>query len=271
MAETYDISWQGCLYEDEKQRDFINELSQLAKIYNEKYFGEDKDDTTLTFFDNITLSGNILISTSLLYDIPKDCPEDLIIPLKKNPNEKYYFSCNQVKLYGLQFLVKADPIYTRKNRNYLETVAYVFWGFNSTIEKKPFVKSNIARVLKCNNPVTDGYEYKLESPALSSRFLILWYVIHLYEYAEHYYFKELEIENTMYWGGDPRGGFTKYLLKNDPLANIIEKKMEAFKDILQTVESHAIIGREADDNDIKNGLENKFDNINDNNNYCDNE
>lgn len=262
MSVTFDISWQGCLYDNEKQREFLSELNQIAQIYNDVYFAEDKDDTTLCFFDNITLNGNILISSSLLYDISEDCPENLILPLKKIPSEKYYYSCNEVKLYGLQFLVKADPIYTRNDRNDLETVSYVFWGFHSPNEKIPFVRSNIAEVVKCKDPITDGYDYKLVSPRLSSRLFKLWYVIHLYEYAEHYYFKKLEIENTMYWDNDDRSGFNKYLLKNDPMANKKDTKEEALKDILAIAENHARIAREMDEDDFKNGRSN---------NYCDNE
>jgi len=262
MSVTYDISWQGCLYDTEKQREFLVELKQLAQLYNEVYFAEDKDETTLCFFDNITINGNILISKSLLYSISEDCPEDLILPLKKNPTEKYYYSCNEVKLYGLQFMIKADPIYTRNDRNNLETVAYVFWGFHSTNEKTPFVRSNIAKVVKCKNPITVGYDYKLESPALSSRFFKLWYVIHFYEYAEHYYFKKLDIENTMYWNNIDRSNFTKDLQKNDPFANNKEIKEEAFKEILEIAERNARIGREMDEDDFRNCKSN---------NYCDNE
>ena len=258
MSVSYDISWQGCLYDSEKQTEFLVELKQLAQLHNEVFFAEDKDETTLCFFDNITIEGNIHISSSLLYDIPKDCPEKLILPLKKIPSEKYYYSCNEVKLYGLQFLVKADPIYTRRDRNDLETVAYVFWGFHSTNEKIAFVRSNLARVVKSKNPIADRYDYKLVSPGLSSRFFKLWYVIHLYEYAEHYYFKKLDIENTMYWDTDDRSGFNKYLLENDPLATKKDIKETAFKDILEIAEKNARIGREMDEDDFKNGRSNNY-------------
>lgn len=167
-----------------------------------------------------------------------------------------------MKLYGLQFMIKADPSYTRNDRNALETVSYVFWGFKSTDEKIPFVKSNNARVVKSENPISDGYDYKLDSPFLISRLLQLWYVIHLHEYAEHYYFTKIDIENTMNWDNDIRSSFTKNLQEKDPFANIKEIKEAAFKEILEIAERNARIGREMDEIEFKSNRKND---------YCDNE
>lgn len=250
MSVTYDIGWQGCLYDNEKQREFLSELNQIAQLYNEIYFAEDKDETTLCFFDNTTLNGNILISTSLLYDIPDNCPDNLILPLKKYPDDKYFFICNEVKLFGLQFKVIGDPCYTRYDKDDLETVSYVFWGFNSTDENKPYVKSNLARVVKSNNSVSDKYDYKLVSPGVSFRALKPWYVILIYEYVNYYYIKNLVIENCMLWDNSTRSDFTRHLKENDPNGIKDEIKEEALTIILEEIEFQAQKARELDEIEI---------------------
>lgn len=66
MSVSYDFYWTGRLYDPEKQKIVVSELNQLAQIYNDIYFGEEKDETTLCFFDHVTLTGQIQISSDLL-------------------------------------------------------------------------------------------------------------------------------------------------------------------------------------------------------------
>jgi len=229
---------------------FLSELIQIAQKYNDIYFGEDRDETTLCFFDKSTITGNILISKSLLNDVPDNCPDNFIFPLKKYPDDKYYYICNEVKLFGLQFNVKADPCYTRYDKDDLETVSYVFWGFNSTDENKPYVKSNLARVVKSKNSVSDKNDYKLVSPGVSFRALKPWYVILIYEYVNYYYIKNLVIENSMLWDNSTRSDFTRHLKETDPDGIKDEIKEEALTIILEGIEFQAQKARELDEIEI---------------------
>ncbi|WP_291124950.1 hypothetical protein [Flavobacterium sp. UBA6031] len=207
---SFDISWQGCLFDSEKQAELIERIRKVGQTYNDIYFGDEKDETTLVFFDQTTITGDIEISTSLL-NIPENYMAKDIFPLVKHPKSDFTFICNGLKLFGVQFLIKGDPMYSRKDKRCLGTVSYVFWGFNSTTEEKPFVKSNLAR-LRMNRFSHNNTLYEIQTPYVSSRHLQLWFVIYLYEFVKHYYIKDLEIENTMFWDNDYQSDFKKYLI-----------------------------------------------------------
>lgn len=173
------VSWSGCLFNAEKQKEFTEKLRLLAQVYNENYFGDDKDETTLSYFDNITIKGNISISDSM-FDIHENFSEDQLYPLKKD--SKFRYSCNEIVLYGVQFLIKSDINYTRLDKQDLNNLSYVFWGFNSTTEKNPLIKRNIAEVYS-----NKENKYELRSPSASARFIHLWFETYLYEFAAYYY------------------------------------------------------------------------------------
>lgn len=246
---SYDISWQGCLYDLDKQTELIERVRKVGQIYNEIYFEDEKDETSLSFFDQISITGDIEISTSLL-NIPENYMAKDIFPLVKHPKSDFTFICNDLKLFGVQFLIKGDPMYTRKDKSCLETVSYVFWGFNSTTEDNNFVKSNLAR-LHINRFSDNTTGYEIRAPYVSSRHLQLWFVIYLYEFVKHYYIKDLVIENTMFWDNDYQSDFKKYLIENDPNGSNPDIKEKAFEMILKEVEFIAPIARKMDDDDIE--------------------
>ena len=249
MSVTYDISWQGCLFDLDKQTELIEQVRKIGQIYNDIYFDGDKDETTLSFFDHTTLTGEIEISSSLL-NIPENYTNNDIFPLVKHPKSNFSFICTEVRLFGVQFLIKGDPMYTRKDKSCLERVSYVFWGFNSTTEENYFVKSNLAKLhINRFSDKTTGYE--IASPYVSSRLLKIWFVIYLYEFVKHYYIKDLEIDNTMFWDNDYQSNIKKYMIENDPNGSNPEIKEKAFEMILNEVEFYAQKTRKLDELDFE--------------------
>lgn len=244
MSVTYDICWGGRLYDPIKQKRLTSELNQLAQIYNDIYFGEDKDETTLCFFDQVTLKGQILISSDLL-NIPDNYSINDLFPLKSSPIY-YEFLCSEVKVYGIQFRIKGDPCITRLEKSDCELLSYVFWGFNSVTEEIPFVKCNIAKINKLAND-----SYQLVTPWISSRLLKPWFAVYLYEYLDHYYFRNLEIENSMLCDNSFRSNFSKDLMEKDPEANNEEVKNEAFKELLEEISRIGQLCKEIDEIELE--------------------
>jgi len=244
---SYEISWQGSLVDLTKQKELIERVRKVGEIYNDIYFEHEKDETTLIFYDHATIQDEVLISGSM-FNIPEDASNEDIFQLKRY--SKSQFACNNVKLFGVQFLIKGDSMYTRKNKNCLETVSYVFWGFNSTTEENSFVKSNLAR-LSLKKLSENNTQYEITSPFVSSRNLQLWFVIYLYEFVKHYYIKDLVIENTMFWDDDYQSDFKKYLIENDPNGSNPDINEKAFEMILKEVEFIGPIARKMDDDDIE--------------------
>lgn len=248
MSVSYDFYWTGRLYDPEKQKIVISELNQLAQIYNDIYFGEEKDETTLCFFDHVTLTGQIQISSELLNNTENYSAEEHF-PLIGVPGA-YSFRCSEVKLYGLQFLIKGDPVDIRTEKSNLETLSYVFWGFNSTNEEIPFVKSNIARIIKHAND-----RYELVCPGVSFRLLKPWFAALLYEYFKEYYFEQLDYDNPMGYENTKRSN-TDELMNNDLEVNNEIEKQEAFNELLESIKHIAQIDYELDEIEIKDRMRN---------------
>lgn len=243
MSVSYDFYWTGRLYDPEKQKMVISELNQLAQIYNDIYFGEEKDETTLCFFDHVTLTGQIQISSSLLNNTENYSAEEYF-PLIGVPGA-YSFQCSDVKLYGLQFLMKGDPVDIRTEKSKLETLSYVFWGFNSTNEESPFVKSNIARIIKHAND-----RYELVCPGLCFRLLSPWFATLLYDYFKEYYFEHNEYDNPMGFDNSISNNTDDLMEKALKVNNEIEKQ-EAFNELLASIKHIAQIDNDLDEIEIK--------------------
>lgn len=237
------VSWSGCLFNAERQKEFTDKLRQLAQVYNDIYFGDDKDETTLSYFDNVTIKGNISISKSLL-NIHENFSEDQLYPLRKESEFRY--SCSEIILYGVQFLIKSDINYTRRDKQDLDKLSYVFWGFNSTTKKNPLIKRNIAKVYSSNEN-----KYELSSPFASARFIHLWFETYLYEFAGYYYFEEFEFENNIFWEDDYLTDFRKFLIENDPEANNPDIKEKAFAMLREEVIRKAKSDRDLDEIELK--------------------
>ena len=245
---TIDIAWQGSLFEADKQAELIERIRKVANLYNDIYFGDEKDETTIVFFDHTTLIDKISISSSLL-NIPENATDGAILPLKKHPVSRFEYLCDEVKLFGVQFLIKSDPIYTRETKDSLDAVSYIFWGFNSSTDNNPLIKYNLARF--SNRYSRDENCLELTSPFVSARHLELWFVIYLYEFVGHYYIKNLTVENTMFWEDNHPSKYKVYLMENDPDGTNPEFMEKAFGMVLKEVERQAKGARDLDEIEIK--------------------
>lgn len=244
----FDISWQGSLFQADKQAELVERIKKVANLYNDIYFAEEKDENTLVFFDHTTITDKIMISSSLL-NIPTDATDNAILPLKKHSVSGLEYLCNEVNLFGVQFLIKSDISYTRETKGSLDAVSFVFWGFNSVTDKNPLIRYNVAQFSKKYSRYDKSFE--LTTPFVSARLLKLWFVIYLYEFVGHYYVKDLEIENTMFWENDQPSDFKEYMIENDPEGANPELMEKAFDVLLLEVDREAKLARDLDDIEIK--------------------
>jgi len=249
---SYDISWQGILHDREKQLEFLSLFNQLALSYTEGYFGSLNDGNTYRYFNDEIITGNILVSKSLL-NLPDNYMNEDIYPLQKTENDSSsYLLCNQVMLLGGQFKFKADVQTTYEEKESLQTIAFIFWKFDDTVEPSPLIKSNIAR-LRIYKPKNsgEGSSYELCLPTASFEHFRPYICSYLLDFATHYFFNNLEVEDSYDYLKQKVSYIKEFIINNDPQAIKQEVKTKAFEMLKEEFISRAKNAREMDESEIR--------------------
>lgn len=261
---SYEITWQGLLHDRDKQLEFLSLFNQLARSYTEGYFGSLNNGNTYRYFNDEIITGNILVSKSLL-NLPDNYMNENIYPLQKTENDSSsYLLCNQVKLLGVQFKFKADVQTTYEEIESLQTIAFIFWKFDNTVEPSPLIKSNIAQ-LRIYKPTNSGEvsRYELSLPSASFEHFRPYICSYLLDFAAHYFFYKLEVENTYDYYQHSVSYIKEFIINNDPQAIKQEVKTKAFEMLKEEFITRAKIAREMDESEIRHR--------NSSNNYSQNE
>lgn len=249
---SYDISWQGLLHDREKQLEFLSLFNQLALSYTEGYFGLVNDGNTYRYFNDEIITGNILVSKSLL-NLPDNYMNKDIYPLQKTENDSSsYLLCNQAMLLGGQFKFKADIQTTYEEKDSLQTIAFIFWKFDDTVEPSPLIKSNIAR-LRIYKPKNsgEGSSYELCLPTASFEHFRPYICSYLLDFANHYFFNNLEVEDSYDYLKQKVSYIKEFIINNDHQAIKQEFKTKAFEMLKEEFISRAKNAREMDESEIR--------------------
>lgn len=249
---SYSICWLGRLNDHEKQLEFLSFFNRLALLYTDRYYGKLNDDTTYHYFNEETIKGKIIVSKALL-NLPDYCTTEDIVPLYTYPDDssQRYF-CEQIKLLGVQFKFKANVMTTIEQRQLQETIAFVFWGFDSTSKPNPLIKSNIAELNIVKSIRSGGdIRYELIPSSVNFEHFKPYICNNLLDFAAHYFFDKLEWEDTNDFYNQGISIVKRFLIDKDPQANKEDVKAEAFKMLEGYFLDWALLSKKMDESEIK--------------------
>jgi hypothetical protein len=147
---------------------------------------------------------------------------------------------------------------TIEQREQQETIAFVFWGFNSTWKPNSLINSNIAQV-RIIKPVYAGGDisYELVPGFVNFEHFKPYICNNLLDFAAHYFFDQLEWEDSNDYFNQRTSIMKSFLLHNDPQANNEEVKSEALKMLEESFLDWALMAKEMDEKEFKSRARNQ--------------